>query len=127
VSDNVLPVLPGFTVEPEISADYDNTEHVTISGKKQITNWSSVAGNVYRLSWETLRTGTMAPSPWGSYSEAAIIRYFFDVHLGHWDSWLMADPFTGSQVRVRWVEGSFRMRQIVPGAWTAEGEVETVK
>ena len=56
-----------------------------------------------------------------------MILHFLNTHLGAFDSFLYPDPYTASNVRVRFVEDSLRMVQIVPGAWAIESlELESV-
>lgn len=127
MSSLVLPALPIVNVEPSVTPTYRTTVHETIGGKKQKTAWWSTPINRYKLRWDALRASVYCASPWGAYTEPGLIRYFYDAHRGDWDSWLMNDPFTGSQVRVAFIADSLVFTQVVPGVWSAEAEVETVK
>ncbi|GAO01965.1 DUF2460 domain-containing protein [Anaeromyxobacter sp. PSR-1] len=127
MSNDVFPDLPGLDVEVDRTTLYRTSIYETAGGKEQRAAWWSSPRYRYRLRWNVLRADVAAAAPWAAYSEAAAVQRFFDVHLGAWDSFLMVDPYSGAQVRVRFVEDSLRFAREVPGVWAAEAEVISVK
>ncbi|GAO01922.1 DUF2460 domain-containing protein [Anaeromyxobacter sp. PSR-1] len=127
MSNSVFPELPGLDVEVERETIYRSSVFETAGGKEQRAAYWSTPRYRYQLRWNVLRTDVMAPAPWAAYSEVATVQKFFDDHLGSWDSFLMNDPYSGSQVRVRFVQDSLKLHRIVPGIWEAEATVISVK
>ena len=123
MSSNVFPMLPGMTCTPVRSAEYKTTIHTTRSGKEQRTAWQAASKKRFKVTFELLRSDTNAPSPYGAYTEIGVVWQFHDVHKGSFDSWLMADPYSGSNVRVRFVDDTLSTTQIVNGLWECSFEV----
>jgi hypothetical protein len=123
MSSNVFPSLPGMSVTPMRGSEYKTTIHTTTSGKEQRTAWQSSPRRRLKVTFDVLRDSVTAPSPYGSFTEVSVIWAFHDTHKGSWDSWLMADPFTGSNIRVRFIDDSIQMTQIVSGLWECQFEV----
>jgi hypothetical protein len=127
VSSNLFPTLPGLDVQVTREPRYATQVYESVSGREVRVSWRTQPRIRYTLKFNFLRTGAQAPSPYTSYSETGVILSFLDTHLGSFDSFLYADPYTGSQVRVRLVEDSIQMTQIVPGAWeVGQLQMETV-
>jgi hypothetical protein len=116
-------VNPNVAREPRYSTQVNES----VSGREVRVSWRTQPRIRYTLRFNFLRTGTQAPSPYTSYSETGVILAFLDQHLGALGSFLYADPYTGAQVRVRLVEDSLQMVQIVPGVWEiGQLQLETV-
>jgi hypothetical protein len=120
MSDLVFPSLPGVDVAVTREPAYATQVHEAVSGKEVRVSWRTAARIAYRLRFNFTRTATAAPSPYATSSETQVILDFLDTHLGSFDSFLYLDPYTAANVRVRLVEDSIRMEQMVPGVWTAE-------
>jgi hypothetical protein len=118
VSSNVFPVLPLRKLESQRAPVYATSVFTTESQTEQRFSHQATPRFRYRLRY-TVRAAKAAPAPWQAYSEAAIVQKWIDDHRGEWDSWLIADPWDGSQVRVRF-EGLPQFTQIVPGIWDVE-------
>ena len=128
MSNHVFPDLPGVDVKVERAQSYSTTTLRAASGKEVRVAWRSSGNPIvrYRMRFNLLRSGVNCTvSPWTSYSELALVKYFHATHLGSADSFLMADPDGGAQVRVHFVSDELALRQILPGMWEGEMMVET--
>lgn len=123
MSNNVWPVLPGLDKERDTLPSYSSTIHQTANGKEYRTNHWAAPRYRFRLRYNGLRSSVAAPSPWGAYSEVAIVRKFLDDHYGSFDSFLYDDD--GTQRRVRFAEDGLRLTRQAGGAWWS-CEVELV-
>ena len=127
MSDLVWPSLPGIDVAVTREPRYSTQIHEAVSGAEVRVSWRSAAKIRYRLRYNFTRTATAAPSPFGAYYETSVILHFLNTHLGSFDSFLYLDPYTAANVRVRLVDDSVRMVQVVSGAWAIESlELESV-
>ena len=127
MSDNLFPSLPGLAPEVAREPRYATQIYESVSGREVRVSWRTQPRVRYTLKFNFLRTASQAPTPYTSYSEMGVLMSFLDTHLGSFGSFLFADPYTGSQVRVRFVEDSIRMTQIVSGIWSVEQlQLETV-
>lgn len=119
MSNNVFPsTLPGIDIAVEREAFYATTIHETASGLEDRTAWQPTARYRYGVRVNVVRNSTMAPAPWGAYSEPAILLKFLDDHQGAKDSFLFDDPYSGTQTRVRFVEDSLSITQVASGMWS---------
>lgn len=127
MSDLLWPSLPGIDVQVTREPLYATQIYESVSGREVRVSWRTQPRYRYTLKFNVLRTGTQAPGAYTSYSEMGVILAFLDTHAGALGSFLYADPYTGSEVRVRFVEDSLQMTQIVPGAWAIDTlQLETV-
>ena len=127
MSDLVFPALPGLRPDVTRAPRYLPRCTRRCRGKEVRVSWRSSPKIRFGLRFDIARTGTMAPSPFGAISEMAVLLKFLDDHKGSLDSFLYPDPYTTSNVRVRLVEDSLRMVQIVSGVWAVESlELESV-
>ena len=123
MSASVFPVLAG-TVLVSRTPFFKTTQHESTSGKVDSTGWSPVRYK-WSLKNEVLRESVAAPSPWGSYSEAGVVAYFFEtVGQGSNEPFHIVDPFDGTTDRyVRFAEDSFSLEWVTgaPGSaiWSA--------
>jgi hypothetical protein len=117
MSSEVFPTLPGLDVAVERSPSYATEVHESVSGKEVRVSWRTLPRISYKIRINGARTGTDAPSPYAAMDEMAVLIYFLDLHKGSFESFLYPDPYTGSNVRVRLVEDSLRMVQVVSGWW----------
>jgi hypothetical protein len=130
----VWPVFPGIDPKIEVQdnwgdADGDGSfQFKSVSGKKQfLTTWSSTR-TIFRVTYNGLRTSVNAPSPYGSYSEVACVRYLFGLLKGSWDTFAFPDPITGSNVTVRFVSPTLRWtREETLGWYSCSFELEQDK
>ena len=126
MSDLVFPTLPGLSITVNREPRYATQIHEAVSGKEVRVGWRTVPKIRYQIK-VTARNASNAPSPYSAITETQIILDFLDDHLGSLDSFLLPDPYTTSNVRVRFVEDSLRMTQIVSGWWAFESvEFESV-
>ncbi len=126
MSDAVFPDLPGRSPDSTRTAIYKTKIAESPSGREDRTSWASGARYQYELKYNFLREGVVAPAPWNGYSEAQVVQRFASDHLGRFDSFTFTDIVTGAQVRVRFVEDSFKMTRIAAGIWTASFSLITV-
>ncbi|MEY2668868.1 MAG: hypothetical protein RJA59_1506 [Pseudomonadota bacterium] len=127
MSSNLFPSLPGLDVKVSREPRYSTQVYESVSGREVRVSWRTQPRIRYTLRFNFARTYTQAPAPYTSYSEMGVLLSFLDTHLGSFDSFLYADPYTGSQVRVRLVEDSLKMTQVVSGIWAVEQlQMETV-
>lgn len=121
MSDQVFPSnLRGVSIEVERSTEYQTVILTSASGKEQRVQYQTVPRYRYRLRFHTLRQDKACPAPNAAYTETAIIQKFHDDHRGSWDSFLYDDPYSGSQVRVRFASDTLTFRRIVDRAWMIE-------
>ena len=126
MSDLVFPTLPGLSITVNREPRYATQIHEAVSGKEVRVGWRTVPRIRYQIK-VTTRNASNAPSPYASVTETQVILDFLNDHLGSLDSFLFPDPYTTSNVRVRLVEDSLRMTQIVSGWWAFESvEFESV-
>jgi hypothetical protein len=123
MSNNLFPSLPGMTATPVRSQRYKTTVHTTASGKEQRTSWQSAPRRRFKVTFDVLRDNVNAPAPYGAFTEIGVVWSFHDTHRGSFDSWLMPDPYTGSNIRVRFVDDSLETTQVVHGVWNCTFEV----
>jgi hypothetical protein len=128
MSTSVFPSnLPGMDVSVVRGETYKTTINATISGKEQRTLWESTPRYKYKLKFNVLRDDVSAPAPWAAFSEVATVVKFLEDHKGSWDSFHFADPFTGADTVVRYVDDSLELTQIVPHCWSCELSFISVK
>ena len=120
MSDYLFPAIPGTNISVSRESKYATSIYGSLSGAEVRVSWQTQPRYRYTVKFNFLRTNVQAPAPYTSYSEAGVVQWFLDVHHGSLDSFLFADPYTGSEVRVRLVDDSVRMTQIVFGIWTVE-------
>jgi hypothetical protein len=120
MSSEVFPTLPGLDVAVERVPYYATETHESVSGKEVRVSWRTQPRIRYRLTINGARTGTNAPSPYAAYNEMSALLYFLDLHKGSFESFLYPDPYTAGNVRVRFVEDSLRMTQVVDGWWKVD-------
>jgi phage-related protein len=126
MSSLVFPALPGLSIEVVREPYYSTKILRSVSGREVRAAWRSQPKVRYSLRFNFARTSVQAPG-FPAYSEIGVLMAFLDQHLGAADSFLYADPYTGSSVRVRFVEDSIQMAQIVPGVWSVDSlQMETV-
>jgi len=128
MSSNVWPVLPGLEPDIEVEDFWGDSEgdgsyeFKTISGKKQVAVTWTADRTVFRVSYHGLRVGVSAPAPYAAYSEVGVVRYLFALFKGKWDTFLFPDPITGSNVQVRFVSTSLKLkREVVSGGAGGQG------
>lgn len=127
MSSEVFPTLPGLDVAVERVPYYATETHESVSGREIRVSWRTQPRIRYRLTINGARTGTMAPAPYAAMTEMEALLYFLDLHKGSFESFLYPDPYTAGNVRVRLVEDSLRMTQVVDGWWKVDGlELVTV-
>lgn len=117
MSNLVFPSLPGVDINVERETIYSTTTRTSVSGKEYRTSWQASPRYRYKLKFN-LRTAWSAPSPFGAYNEVSVVQAFLDTHLGSWDSFLYTDPYSGSQVRVRFERDNLNLKQELTGAWS---------
>jgi hypothetical protein len=116
MSNNVWPVLPGLDFRVTRSAEWNTTIHQTANGKEYRSTSQVAPRYRYRLQYNGLRKTVNAPSPWGAYSELAVVFQFLSDHNGAFDSFLFGgDPVDGTQRRVRFAEDSLKVTS--EGGW----------
>lgn len=130
MSAYTFPTLPGLDPSVDRTVEYDTTIHKTVSGKEQRTSWQSTPRYRYRLTFNVLReavTVSAVGTPWNGLSEVAALVSVFNTHLGNWDSFSYTDPLTSSTVTVRFDPASVVWKRIVPGVWSCEFTLYSVK
>jgi hypothetical protein len=120
MSSEVFPTLPCLNVAVQREPSYATEVHESVSGLETRVSWRTLPRIRYRLKINAARTGTAAPSPFAAMSEMAALLHFLDAHRGSFESFLYPDPYTAGNVRVRLVEDSLAMTQIVPGVWSVD-------
>lgn len=127
MSNLLFPSLPGLAPNVSREPRYATQVYESVSGREVRVSWRTQPKIRYTLTFNFARTHTQAPAPYTSYSEMGVLLAFLDIHLGAFDSFLYADPYTGAQVRVRLVSDSLEMVQIVSGVWgVGQLQMETV-
>jgi hypothetical protein len=125
MSASVFPTLPSQVLVKR-SRIYKTTIHECASAREDRTSWAPLRYK-WDLSFPVLRTTVTAPSPWGAYSEAGVVDYFFDAHIGTADSFHITDPYDGTTDRVvRFVEDSFDMVWVCNNIWEASFSLVSV-
>lgn len=119
MSDSVFPALPGTAQDVTRETMFATTVLTTVAGNEQRVSWQTAPRYRYRVSI-TGRASANAPSPWGAYTEIGVIHKFFEDHKGSWDSFLWTDPYSASQVRVRFEEDTLQTTRVVSGWWRVE-------
>jgi len=123
----VFPSLPGLSPDVSREPRYATQIHEAISGRETRVSWRTTPRTVYTLTFNFARVSEAAPSPFAAYNEMSVLLKFLDDHRGAWDDFLFDDPYDAAQVRVRLVEDSIQMVQIVPGVWAvAQLQLATV-
>lgn len=129
MSNNVFPILPLQSLDLSVRPEYRTKVLQAVSGKELRVSWSSSSRTTYTLRFDAARTvtsgrgdynsstGAWTVNPSGAYTEYSVIQAFLDTHRGSWDSFLFVDPISGSQVRVRLIDGSITYSRIASGAW----------
>ena len=126
MSNALFPSLPGLGPNVSREPRYATQVYESVSGRSCRVSWRTQPKIRYTLRFNFARTNVQAPG-FPAYSEMGILLQFLDDNLGSAGSFLYADPYTGSQVRVRFIEDSIQMTQIVSGVWTVESlQMETV-
>ena len=115
----VFPSLPGLKVDLSRAENYSTKVFTTVSGKEQRIKWTSTPRYSWELNFELLRSTVMAPAPYAAMSEVACLHYFLDQHYGSWDSFIFNDPYSGTQVRVRFVEDTLTVKKLDSQRWSA--------
>lgn len=126
MSSNVFPALPGIDIAVERETFYKTTIYESPSGLEDRTAWQSAPRYRYSLTANLVRSNVNAPAPWAAYSEAAILLKFIDDHLGQKESFLYDDPYSGSQVRVRFDDDSLTIKQIAASMWSCSFQLVSV-
>ena len=126
MSTLVFPSMPGLDVNVARAPYYSTSVLESVSGKEVRAAWRAVPRVRYTLKFNFARTATQAPAPYAAYSEIGVLMAFLDQHLGSADSFLYADNYTGSQVRVRLVEDSISFEKICANVWACGFEVVEV-
>jgi hypothetical protein len=128
----VFPILPLVEPQAEVEPDYATKTLRAPSGKRVAASYRASPIDTIRVrltlrEWKTAPAGT-----WGTISERALVRYFFDTHRGSWDSFLL-DNSTGvyqpggiSQPRVIFTSDKLAIRQVGAGLFVADVEWESV-
>lgn len=132
MSSLVFPIMPLVARDAETGGAYATATQYAVSGKRVVASYRATAIDSIRFQL-TLRNWVNAPAgSWGTISERALVRYFFDTHRGAWDSWLL-DNSTGvyqpggvSQPRVIFTEDRLAFQQLGPGLFSVDMALETV-
>lgn len=126
MSSSVFPSLAGLDVKVERSTLYKTTVHETTSGKEDRTSWMPSPRYRYALSFNVLRESENAPSPWQAQTEVGVVLKFFNDHFGQGDSFMYADPYSGTSTQVRFVEDSLKITAVTPDIWECKFELISV-
>lgn len=120
MSGYTFPSLPGVSIETVRTPFYRTTTLETWSGKEVRLSRQSSSRVRIRLRVNFLRDSVAAPSPWGSYTELGIVKYFHTIHKGSWDSFSIADPDGGGTLTVRFESDELALTQLITGVWSGE-------
>lgn len=119
MSDQLFPSsLPGLDIKVEREPVYATTVHQSTSGKEVRVGWQLVPRYRYTLTLNLLRSNVAAPAPDQAQTETGIVEKFFRDHRGQLDSFLFLDPYSGTQVRVRFASDTLAWERLADGMWT---------
>lgn len=121
---NAFPYsIPGMTVEIVAAPEYSTNIGKSVSQKEVRWSWATSEIVTYRINFSGLRTAVAAPSPWGSYNEVSVVRYFHATSKGSWDYWYLNnstsvfDPSHTSNIKVRFASDRIEFNRVVPNVY----------
>jgi hypothetical protein len=115
MSSLVFPTLPGLDIATKRSEIYSTGVQAAVSGKDLRAAWWSTPKYQYTLTINFLRQANFSLQTVGD--ELVTLTNFYETHKGQWDSFLFNDPVDGVQRRVRFMQDSLDLEQIVRLAW----------
>lgn len=121
MSTQIFPSnIPGIDIKVERATEYVTKILTSESGREQRIAYQSVPRYRYTLTFNFLRTAKYLPAPNATETETGLVQRFHDDHLGSWDSFLFSDPYSGTQVRVRFASDTLAFERLVSGAWVVK-------
>ncbi len=128
MSNIALPDFPSVNVRLErVPVFADTTVFRSVSGMQQRVNWQSLPRYQYVMTARLREGVNIASGTYAGLSEIAAMLKHFEDHRGGWDSWYVSDPYSGTQVRVRFVEDAMRVVRLARGLWEVEATLETTQ
>jgi hypothetical protein len=115
---NTWPYLP--SIDPQVEVErIDKTDIFESAGGKESSTsiWPGAPRWRYTLTYNGLRPWVAAPSPYGTFNELSIVRYFVDQAAGAWGLFQYTDPISGTLMTVRFDKDSLKMRRAQGRAW----------
>jgi hypothetical protein len=110
MSSSVFPTFAGLKINVKRTPVYATKVSTSSSGKETRLSFQSTPRFRYSLELEFLRTAVNG-------NEVATLLAFIDTMKGAWDDFLFNDPYSGSQVRVRFEEEAVQYEQFASGYW----------